>query len=269
MEFISNLFKGIAIGAGCILPGISSGVLCVIFGIYEKLLNSVLGFFKDIKTNFQFLFPIILGIGIGVITLGNFLTYFIYQFPLQIKSLFIGLIAYSIPSLIKNVNSKNKFKISYLIFFVFSFLLGLLCVYVESHLSFNISENINVFYLAICGFCMSVGIIVPGVSSTIILMLLGIYSLYLTSISTLYFPILIPMGIGLIIGCLICMKLTKYLLEKYYSQTFFSIIGFTLGSILVILPNISSFIDFIVSVLCVILGAYIFRFIDVKEIGNN
>ena len=60
MQFIKNYFKGIAIGSGAILPGISSGVLCVVFGIYEKLLDSVLNFFKNIKKNFKFIFPIAL-----------------------------------------------------------------------------------------------------------------------------------------------------------------------------------------------------------------
>ena len=76
MNFISNIFKGIALGAGAILPGISSGVLCVIFGIYEKLLNSFLYFFKDIRNNIKFLLPLILGIGIGVFLFSNFLQFY-------------------------------------------------------------------------------------------------------------------------------------------------------------------------------------------------
>lgn len=59
MYYISQVFKGIALGAGAILPGISSGVLCVVFGIYEKLIDSILGFFKDIKGNLKFLLPLL------------------------------------------------------------------------------------------------------------------------------------------------------------------------------------------------------------------
>ncbi len=61
MKYLKDFLKGILIGAGAILPGISSGVLCVIFGIYENLLNCVLNFFKNIKANFKFLFPIVAG----------------------------------------------------------------------------------------------------------------------------------------------------------------------------------------------------------------
>ena len=59
MNYVCQIFKGIALGAGAILPGISSGVLCVVFGIYEKLIDSILGFFKDIKGNLKFLLPLL------------------------------------------------------------------------------------------------------------------------------------------------------------------------------------------------------------------
>ena len=117
MHFIISCFKGIAIGAGAILPGISSGVFCVIFGIYEKLLNSILYFFKDIKNNFKFLLPIVVGVFIGVLIFSNFLNYFFINFPIQTKSIFIGLILGCIPPLIKQCNSKTPFKITNLLFF--------------------------------------------------------------------------------------------------------------------------------------------------------
>lgn len=92
-------------------------------------------------------------------------------------------------------------------------------------------------------FSCQYGIVVPGVSSTIILMLLGIYSVYLNAVSSLYFPVLLPIGIGVILGGFCFMKLTKYLLEHFYAPTFYCIIGFTVGSIFVLLPNFSSSID--------------------------
>lgn len=98
------------------------------------------------------------------------------------------------------------------------------------------------------------GIVVPGVSSTIILMLFGIYPVYLSSISSLYLPILIPIGIGIIFGSLVFMKLTRFLLNNYYVQTFYTIIGFTLGSIFVLIPEMSFGTDLLIFALCVSLG---------------
>ncbi len=254
MKFLSNYLKGIAIGSGAILPGISSGVFCVIFGIYEKLLDSILNFFDDIKKNTKFLFPILLGIGFGVILVGNLLNYFFYQFPIQTKSMFIGLILGTLPALFKEVNTKQVTKSLSWIFFFLAFLLGIFCIFLENTLSTpTLSENIHFFYLVLCGFFMSIGIVVPGVSSTIILMLLGIYPIYLSSVSNLYLPILIPIFIGALLGSFFFMKLTKFLLDHFYVPTFYAIIGFTIGSIFVLFPPFSSFLDILIGILSCIL----------------
>ena len=258
MNGFFNIVKGIFIGAGAIVPGISSGVLCVIFGIYEKLLDAVLNFFKDIKQNIKFLFPITLGVGIGVLLFSNILNYFLYEFPIQTKSIFIGLIIGTIPSLIKEVNEKETFKPQNVLYLLIALAIGIITVVLENrmHITTNL-DNISIMYLVMCGAIMSVGIVVPGVSSTIILMLLGVYSVYLQSVANLYLPVLIPLGIGLVLGSIIVMKLTKKLLEKYYAQTFYSIIGFTIGSIFVLLPQGMTLLEIILCVLCIILGVYI------------
>ena len=258
MNGFLNIVKGIFIGAGAIVPGVSSGVLCVIFGIYEKLLDAVLNFFKDIKQNIKFLFPIVLGVGIGVLLFSNMLNYLLYEFPIQTKSIFIGLIIGTIPSLIREVNEKETFKPQNVIYLLIALAIGVITVVLENRMHIvNNVDGMSIVYLVVCGAIMSVGIVVPGVSSTIILMLLGVYSVYLQSVANLYLPVLIPLGIGLILGSIIVMKLTKKLLETYYSQTFYSIIGFTIGSIFVLLPQGMTVIEQVLCVLCIILGVYI------------
>lgn len=259
MSFIKDCFKGIAIGAGAILPGISSGVLCVIFGIYEKLLDAILNFFNNVKQNIKFLLPLIIGGIIGVVLFSNLLTYLFSMYPIHTKSIFIGLILGTIPMLIKDVNEKEKFKKSNLMYLILALLVGIFTVYIEKFFPIQNIQNFSLLYLAISGFFMSVGVVVPGVSSTIILMLFGVYSAYLQSISGLYLPVLIPMGIGLIIGSLVFMKMTKFLLNKFYAPTFYTIIGFTLGSIFVLLPDFSNVIEFVISFCCILLGWYITR----------
>lgn len=108
------------------------------------------------------------------------------------------------------------------------------------------------------------GIVVPGVSSTIILMLLGVYSIYLDSISSLYFPVLIPLGMGVLFGSFCFMKLTKYLLTHFYASTFYGIIGFTVGSIFVLLPTFSSAIDVILGILSCLFGFYVASALEKK-----
>ena len=166
-SFFIDSLKGIALGAGAILPGISSGVLCVIFGIYENLLDSILYFFKDIKKNFRFLLPIFIGIFVGVLIFSNFLQYLLYKFPIQTNSIFIGLILGTIPSLLETLKkeentSKTNFK--YFLAFLICFSIGVGSVLLESLLSTtNIEsiENVSFLYLMLSGFLMSVGIVVP------------------------------------------------------------------------------------------------------------
>ena len=267
MHFFVNFFKGIAIGAGAILPGISSGVICVVFGIYETLLNCVLNFFKNIKHNFKLLFPILLGVFVGIILFGNVLKYVFYAYPIQAKSIFIGLILGSIPELFKKAKSRTKFRFHYLLYLIISFSIGFLLVFIENMYRFtSTNSHFSIAYLIFSGFLMSAGVIIPGVSSTLILMLLGIYDAYLISVSSLYVPFLLPLSIGLIIGSFFCMKLLKVLLDKFYAQTFFSIIGFTIGSIFVLLPNFSSLFEVFLFIICIFLGIFIANFtINIKS----
>ena len=189
MKYFYNFLIGILIGFGAILPGVSSGVFCVIFGIYEKLVDSIVNFFKDIKNNFLFIFPIGLGSIVGMII---------------------------------------------------SFLIVIGLIILEKKFGFTTATSLNVtnpFYLLFSGFIMAVGIVVPGISNTVILMCLGVYSTYINAVSTIDFRILIPMGIGLLFGGLLWIRIIKYLFDKHHQTTSLCIIGFTLGSIFVLFPG--------------------------------
>ena len=254
MKFIKNVFIGIFIGAGAIIPGVSSGVICVILGIYEKLLDSVLNIFKDFKKNIKFLLPIGIGVLTGMVLLGKVLNYLFYAYPIQISFIFIGLVMGSIPSLLEESEKKSKFKFQYLFYFFISLIIGVLMVVLEKKIVVTSSTEFSFLYLFFSGMCMSIGIIIPGVSSTVILMLLGVYSAYLTSIAGLYLPVLIPIGTGAFTGSLICMKIIKILMERFYMQTFYLIIGFTIGSVFILYPGITFDMTGIISVLSFLLG---------------
>lgn len=252
MKFLIDYLKGIALGAGAILPGISSGVLCVIFGLYEKLIDSVLNIFKDFKNNFKFLLPICLGGITGILLFGKILKYLFNTYPMQTKFAFIGLIIGCIPILFKKANAKKGFRLHYLIYLIIAFLMGVLSIILEQFLGSNISYEANTGYifLVIAGFFMSIGIVVPGVSSSVILMTFGIYYEYLDAISTLNLSILVPLTIGVILGGYLFLKIIKYLLENYFPETFYAIIGFVLGSVLILYPGFSFNTTGFISLLC-------------------
>ena len=262
MKFITNFLKGVAIGAGAIIPGVSSGVICVILGIYEQLLESILGLFKNFKDNIKLLLPIVIGGIIGVVLFGRVLKYLLNACPNQISFTFIGLIMGSIPTLLKKVEERENFKISYIFYLLFTLGIGFGMVMLERSMVETSREHFNFIYLFLAGMCMSVGVIIPGVSSTVILMLLGVYSSYLTSIANVYLPTLIPIVCGLFIGSLICMKVIKFLLEKYYTQTFYSIMGFSIGSVFVLYPGLTVDINGATSILCFFIGFVITKTIE-------
>ena len=250
--YVLQFIKGIFIGSGAILPGISSGVFCVIFGIYEKLVNSVLNFFKDIRKNFSFLFPIAFGAFIGIVLFGNILKFLFYSYPMQIRFCIIGLIIGGIPCLIKQ-NTK-KLNLTSIIIFLFTLFLSLYLIALEN-VSYNNSSNTTISYsfLIISGFLMSAGIVIPGISSTVILMLLGIYDIYLNAISTLNFAILMPIALGVFFGGVIFLKAIQILLRNFAQYTYYAICGFTIGSIFVLLPGFSfNFNGFISLILCIV-----------------
>lgn len=256
-SFFKNTLIGVFLGTGAILPGISSGVLCVIFGIYEKLVNSILGIFRDFKNNFSFLLPICLGAFMGVLLFANSLNLLFTKFPMQANFSFMGLIIGTMPSLIK-LSNKSGFKLHYLIYSVATILFTLILIQYESNFVLQNSRlNYSCFYFILCGFLMSIGVVVPGVSSTVILMLLGVYSIYLESVSFLNLSVLIPMGIGLFIGCILWLKIIQYLLSNFYVPTFFSIIGFVIGSIFILYPGITFDFNGISSILLFFMCMYL------------
>lgn len=255
-----NFIKGIFIGAGAILPGISSGVLCMIFGLYENLINSIIGFFKNIKENFKFLFPIVSGGIIGILLFSTIVSYCFEVIPCQTKSLFIGLLLGSLYVLSQNNIKENTKTLKDFTSFFICFFIGLALIYLESIIHFSTDYTPNEFsasFLILSGFLMSIGIVVPGVSSTVILMLMGVYSTYLSAISMVNMNVLFPMMIGVVIGSIIFMNLIKFLLNKYHLQTMLGIIGFSLGSVFILYPTYSFDLESFIGIILLILGFFI------------
>lgn len=263
MSFLNYFFMGILIGFGAITPGISSGVFCVIFGIYEKMVDCIINFFKDVKSNFLFLFPIFLGVLVGIVLFGNVIKYFFTFYNFQTCFVFIGLILGTVPALFKKAFSGSYISIKNIIPMIFSFIIGILLIIFEQNFNLNfISSSLtsNFYYLIFSGFIMSIGIVVPGISNTVLLMCLGVYSTYISAIASLNVSVLFPIAIGVFVGCVIWLKCINYLFKKYHRPTFCSIIGFLLGSIFVLFPGFSFNVSCIISLLL----CFIFMVISYK-----
>lgn len=226
------------------------------FGLYEKIVDSILHFFKDVKNNLKFIIPIAIGTFVGVFLFGNLLKIVFYKFYMPTSFAFIGLILGSLKLVVKQADIK-KVKFTHILCLLFTLSFSIYLIALESSIdtASYISSN---SYLILAGCLMSAGIVVPGVSKTVILMMLGLYELYLSAISSFNLSVLLPMGIGLLIGGILFLCLINFLFKFAKSYTYFGIIGFIIGSIFVIYPgftfDIQGLISILLFVLCFIIG---------------
>ena len=223
------------------------------FGLYEKLVNSILNFFKDIKKNFTFLFPICLGVFVGVFLFGNILKILFNKYYIPTSFAFIGLILGSIPLVVKQANVK-KVTLLHVLCMLVAFSFSLYLVVIEGNISSTLNSHNSNSYLILSGAITSAGIVIPGVSKTVLLMFLGIYEIYISAIASLNLSILIPIGIGFAIGGIIFLFLINFLFKIAKSYTYFAIIGFILGSIFVIYPGFGFNIEGVISIVLLIIS---------------
>ncbi len=244
-ELVILFVKGIIIGFSNIVPGVSSGALLVSFRLYERFINIFSNFFKNFKQNLRFILPILLGITIGMISGGKAIYYALDNFKTQTILLFVGLIFGGISLITKkvrgNINKSNLF-IFFVIFFlvlIFNFLPFRL-----PNVSFNSLSFLNYLALLFIGIIASFGI-VPGISTSFILMLFGYYDKVMNAFSNIFnfsnFIVLFIFIIGLFIGVLLISKLFKFILDKYEVRLYFAMFGFVLSSLVILILEIDSF----------------------------
>ena len=271
MRYFFNLYiKGVIIGIGKIIPGVSGSVLAMSLGIYEEAIKAINHFFKDISRHFKFLFVVGLGIITSVVLTSNIIKYFLNHFYLPTMLLFIGLIIGGISLFFKKIKQEKTTKVDIGIASIV--FIGMIVISIFSQeKSFEIFNHLNdITFFLILGIIEAITMIVPGISGTVIFMLIGCYNKLIDFLSNLFvidnFKILVSFGIGIVIGTLIVVKLIDYLLNKYKTKTYMAILGFTISSILLLfiqtLNNSYSFTQIIIGLLLLGLGYKIARKIN-------
>lgn len=223
MNYIKNFFKGILVGVGGIAPGLSGSVMLLMLGIYEKSINAISTLFKDFKKNIAFLFPLVLGFGCGVIAFSKIVDYLLNNFEFQTRYLFLGLVICTVPLFYKSVRKKG-FSRKHCFVIAATFIVGIVVFSFNNNLFPQIT-NPNFFQSALLGIAVAGSSIIPGVDSAVILSALGLYKLYVCSIANFDVSVLIPAGIGLIIGAILISKIMSFLISRFYTITFSVIFG--------------------------------------------
>ena len=264
MKNIILAVKGFFIGIANLIPGISGGTIAIVLGIYDKLINSISHFFSKFKDNVKFLLPIFIGVAVSILTMSKVISFALENWLFPTVLFFIGAIMGGIPMLHGKIkNTKMDFK-SYIVF-VISFTIIILLTFAggDSEVSFESLSIVGYIKLFLVGVIAAATMIVPGVSGAAVLMTLGYYAPILAVVKNLTdfsmlshnLAVVIPFGVGVVIGIFAVAKLIEFLFKKYEKQTYYGVLGFVTSSILaIIIQNFTSEMILSFSILEIIIG---------------
>ena len=237
LSWLARLIKGIVIALGFILPGISGGVLAAILGIYERMIGFLAHPFKDFKENVLYFIPVAIGMLLGIGLFSYPIEYLLENYQVFVLWSFAGAIIGTVPSLLKeSTRESDRDKID-LAWFWTTFIISGLGLYALNFVVGTLNASFLNFVLA--GALLALGVLVPGLSPSNLLLILGLYTPMLTGFKT--FDLLgtfFPIGIGAGATLIIFSKLMDYALNNYHSRVYHFIIGIVLSStLLILIPN--------------------------------
>lgn len=246
-----NFLKGMVMGLANIIPGVSGGTLAVSMGIYDKLIHCLTHLFREFKESIRFVLPIILGMIVALAGLSFVITPAFEYFPLQTNGLFIGLIVGGLPLMFRKVKG-SRIRIGHGIVFLifFAIVIGMAMLGDTEGKAADLSLGlVNVLKLFGVGVIASATMVIPGVSGSMMLLVMGYYNPIVATIkefveALVHFNmqeilrccgILIPMGIGVIVGIFAIAKVIEIIFEKFPVYAYYAIIGLILASPIAIL----------------------------------
>ena len=230
------------------MPGISGGTIALLLGIYEELIKSIselkLSLFSELinkgfnsfwkKLNGNFLLVLISGIGISLISFVKISATFLESFPLFIWSFFLGLIFATVYIIYKLINQWSSLNFFFLI-------ISIMCSIFLSSFSVYETDEINLFYILFSGIIASSAMILPGISGSLILVILGVYAYLIKSLDNLELIVIFTFVLGALIGLLGFSRILKYLFNNYRDATYTIMLGLVIGSIEKVWPWNKSF----------------------------
>lgn len=242
-KYISLFFKGVGMGAANVIPGVSGGTVALITGIFEKLIDSIKSFdLTAIKffftgkfgkfskhVNLDFLVAVFLGIGMSIFSLALLLKELFCSYPVFVWSYFFGLILGSVYFVGKTI---DKWSLRVIIIFFIGTAIAVFISVLKP-----VSENDSFYYLIICGVVAICSMIIPGLSGSFVLILMGNYHLVMiNAVSELNMTILLPVVMGAVIGLVAFSHFLSWIYKKFRNETTGILTGFILGSLGVIWP---------------------------------
>lgn len=241
--------KGFIMGIANIIPGVSGGTLALTLGIYERFIGAISHFFSNLKENIKFLLPIAIGLCLAILSMSRVIDYSYERFPIPTTLFFVGLVIGGIPMLYHKVKGKKEGKqISSWIILLMTFSLVIVMSFADQ--LFGTTAKVNLSGLDLWGYIIlffvgmiaAATMVIPGVSGSLVLMLLGYYYPILkvvkslTKFENLGENIMIAgiFGVGVLVGIVLISKIIEFLLKKFETKTYYGVLGFIFASILAI-----------------------------------
>lgn len=233
--FLYRVIQGALIGGGAILPGVSGGVLAVVFGIYRPMMAFLAHPFRAFKENVRLFTPVIIGFLLGFWLVAKAFAVLFARYEFYLVWLFVGLILGTIPLLYKQAGEQRRNKVDFMSMLL-SFVALLAVLLLVSGAS-GVSLPLNPFSAFVSGIIWGLSMVVPGLSSSSLLIFVGLYYPIMAAVSKLDLMIIAPLGVGIAIVALGMAKLVDHLFEKHHSIASHAVVGLVLASTLMIIPR--------------------------------
>lgn len=234
-QWYHNALAGLLIGVACILPGASGGVLAVSLGLYRPMLDAVMHFFRDPKHHLRLLFPLGTGIAAGIL-LGAFsLSGAMVHYERLMLFLFTGLILGGVPDLLNEAQQHEPFRPVWLLSLAGGICLALPLCLLNGH--GTSVESLSPMQSFLTGILEGIGTVVPGISTSFVLIRLGWYQAYLSAVSGAAAGRLALIAGGFALSAITCMHLVQRLFDRYTGHAYYAVLGFLLVSVAVVFPG--------------------------------
>ncbi|WP_242143858.1 MULTISPECIES: DUF368 domain-containing protein [unclassified Bacillus cereus group] len=264
-----NIYRGFCMGVSDLIPGVSGGTIAVVLGIYEQLLAAISGFFsREWKKHLGFLIPLAIGVAAAFLTLSHVIKYLLANHYEPTQFFFLGLIVSILPMLMREADAKATFKGGHIVLLIIAAILVAITAFFKPDkaadpiTTLTILNTIGLFF---AGWMASMAMLLPGISGSFILLIIGVYPTAIHALTTLNLPLIAVIGAGVVVGFVVSSKGISYLLSNYKSATFAAIIGLVIGSIAVVFPGIpTGGISIVSSIITFILGFAIVSYFGKK-----
>ncbi len=258
--------KGLTVGASMLIPGVSGGTMAIILGIYDRLIHAISSFRKDKKRNAFLLLTFGGGAVLGILLLSKLIWKLVTAFHMPMMYLFIGAILASVPPLYRKSRQRTASAGS-----IVALLLGFGLVWALSLLPsglFQFGEETTVWsylMLFIAGLIVAVALVLPGISASYMLLMLGMYDITLQAIQAFHLAFLIPLLLGVGVGTILTTGLLEKAMQQFPHITYPLIIGFVLGSVLEVFPGPPSGIEWVICPMSLLLGFFFISYLSVHS----